>query len=506
MEREGAGGATVDVALELAADGPRLAALVAALRSAIAAGRLPAGSRLPASRTLAGQLALSRGTVVAAYESLIAEGYCEARAGAGTYVVALPFAPGGDRIVPREGSRQAAEATRALVSAWGSALSDATPERRGAVGERFDFSAGSWPDLIPVETLARALRAAMLDVELQPVVDPAGSPRLRQALLATLTRSRGLAARSDQVLVVNGSQQGLDLAARLLLDPGDVVCMEDPGYPRARAVFAAIGARVIATPVDERGLQVDRLPEGPVRLVYVTPSHQYPTGGVLPPERRLALLEWARSRGAWVLEDDYDSEFRYDGPPLPCLQGLDQDGRCLYLGSLSKLLHPALRIGYLVTPERLLSAARLAKNTLDQTTTPILQEALATMFESGDIDAHLRRSLRQAALRRQRLAAACAQYLPAQAHLWPVNGGLHAFVDLDHTSSDRLAVAAERLGVSYVDAARCFDRLESDRAALMLWFGRIPLDLIEPGIARLAQAMRESGEYMSVASGAAQAR
>ncbi len=520
----------MDLALILPLDGPRGTRLVEALREAILSGRLSSGMRLPASRILAAQLGLSRGTVVTAYEELASEGYCESRVGAGTFVAALGLmgadtrgnrggargtttrdgapsmvagahrAPGGTHSHHASGrsehggsaQREPSFASRPRLSAWGERLG-ATPRlQAGEPAIRFDFRSGVSADVLPATTLARALRRSALRLgDESGTGEPAGAMRLRRALVSYLGRARGLRAAPEQVIIVSGSQQGLDLAARLLLDPGDAVCIEEPGYPRARGVFRALGARLQPLAVDRGGMITARLPAGGARMAYVTPSHQYPTGGVLAPDRRLALLGWAGAHDAWVLEDDYDSEFRYGGPPLPCLQGLDRSGRCLYLGSLSKLLHPALRIGYLIVPPALVPAAVAAKSALDSATTPVMQEALADLFESGDIERHLRRASRAYRSRRGRLLTACAAHLPASARLWPVTGGLHAYIEMPDTDPDALYHHAAGLGLALAGAADCFAAPPAG-ARVALWFSRIAPDLIAPGVAALAEAVRRA--------------
>lgn len=501
----------MDLALHLPPDGPRGLRLVEALREAILSGRLPAGSRLPPSRLLAAQLGLARGTVVAAYEELVSEGYCFARVGAGTFVAHLHDNTHGNTErgaqsaaydgYRAQGAAYAAAAASAArqgppdgtqstigLSAWGRRL----VAQHGITHQRarYDFGRGASPAMFPAVALGRALRNAALRLAEQAWPgDPAGSPRLRRALVGYLARARGLRADPAQLLIVGGSQQGVDLAARLLLDPGDRVCMEEPGYPRARESFRALGAALVPVPVDSNGIVTAKLPNEGARLVYVTPSHQYPTGGVLAPDRRLALLAWAEHHGAWVLEDDYDSEFRYTGPPLPCLQGLDQAGRCLYLGTLSKLLHPALRVGYLVVPPELAPAAVAAKHTLDQTTTPILQEAMADLFESGEIERHLRRAGRDYRSRRARLLAACAAELPRDVRLWPVTGGLHAYLEIPGVTAAALHREAARRSLAVYDATECH-MTRPDAATLILWFSRIPPEDITPGIRTLGEAIR----------------
>lgn len=477
----------MDLALILPTDGPRGVRLVAALREAILTGRLPPGSSLPASRALAAQLRIARGTVVAAYEELVSEGYCVARVGAGTFVADLTAQPPSNPTDSIEGTG----AGRSL-SAWGSRLPPPRPSLNGSTPYRYDFRSGVDEQLFPAELIGRALRRATNHLSGGGPGDPNGSIRLRHGLVTTLARARGLRADPSRMVIVSGSQQGLDLASRLLVNPGDVVCVEEPGYARARAVFRALGARLRPVPVDRGGLVTSALPREGARMVYVTPSHQHPTGAVLAPDRRLALLSWANDHGAWVLEDDYDSEFRYGGPPLPCLQGLDTAGRCLYIGSLSKLLHPALRTGYIVAPPDLVSAIIAAKSMLDQTTTPIVQEAMADLYESGEIERHLRRSMRSHRMRRARLLAACEEHLPAEVRIWPVTGGVHAFLEIPGIDAARLFTEAERRGVALIDATDCYEQPPSG-AQIILWFSRIATDQIPAGIAALAQAIRVAG-------------
>ncbi len=469
----------MDFALILPKDGPRTVRLVEALREAILGGRLNPGERLPPTRSLALQLSVSRGTVVEAYEELVSQGYCAARVGAGTFITVTAPTRGLSPAVPP-----------AQLSAWGARLPSPPPETVAEEPIRFDFRAGLDRDTFPAAALGRALRRAAerLGGEYGTGA-PAGSPRLRAALAAYLARARAVRTDPSQVIVVSGTQQGLDLAARLLLDPGDTVVVEDPGYPRALEVFRALGARLLPAPVDRDGLVVSMLPPGGARMVYVTPSHQYPTGAVLSPERRLALLSWAAEHDAWVVEDDYDSEFRYSGPPLPSLQGLDRSGRCLYLGSLSKTLHPALRAGYLVVPPALAAAAVAGKSTLDQATTPVVQEALADLFEAGEIERHLQRAARGYRARRARMLTAFAARLPADVHVWPVTGGLHAFLEIPAAAPAALQARLRAHGIAVIDAADYYQS-PPDGTALVVWFSRITPDRIEPGVAALAAAIR----------------
>ena len=468
----------MDLALHVAPDGPRGQRLLEALREAILSGRIGAGVRLPSSRLLATQLKVSRGTVVAAYDELVSEGYCEARVGAGTFVAIAPPAP-----------PPARPAGDLRLSAWARRLRPRDDDTSEADGDAFDFRSGLAREPFPATALTRALRRAAERVANSPGAgDPAGSPRLRRALVSYLGPARGLRADPSQVIVVNGSQQGIDLASRLLLDPGDRVCMENPGYPRSRAIFEALGARLVPAPVDDAGIVTGALPEDGGALLYVTPSHQYPTGGVLAPERRLQLLAWAEALGVWLLEDDYDSEFRYIGPPLPCLQGLDRAGRCIYVGSLSKLLHPALRLGYIVVPPALVPAAVEVKRAMDMATSPLIQEAVAELFESGEIARHLRRALRAYRRRRAHLVAALAGGLGPGVRVWPVSGGLHVYVEAPEIPPERFFPQARARRLLLVDAADCWLG-PAGGTRLIVWFSRIPVERIAPGIQALREAL-----------------
>lgn len=427
------------------------------------------------------ELSLSRGVVVAAYEELIAEGYCVARTGAGTFVSGGVTAH--DRPMAQEPVRLSAWASRLPASA--AALSAVTQGQ-----PRYDFGSGVAPDGFPGAAFQRAFRRAVDNLAGQRGAgDPAGSLRLRTALASRLARARGLRADPSRFVIVSGSQQGLDLASRLLLEPGDTVAVEEPGYPRARHVFDVLGCRLAPIPVDQHGVDSDALDAHDASMVYVTPSHQYPTGAVLSLERRLALLKYAGAHDAWILEDDYDSEFRYVGPPLPCLQGLDRDGRCVYLGSLSKLLHPALRIGYLVLPPALASIAVAAKGALDQATSPLIQDTLADMFESGESDRWLRHSSRLYRAKRARLIANIPILTAVGATVWPVTGGLHAFVQIPAVDSIRLFAALAERSITVVDGSEAW-LSPSGGASLILWFSRIPLELIGGGLRALACAIR----------------
>ncbi|MBX0326142.1 PLP-dependent aminotransferase family protein, partial [Oscillochloris sp. ZM17-4] len=383
------------------------------IRAAVLDGRLAPGARLPSSRELAAGMGLARSTVVSAFEQLLAEGYLEGRVGAGTFVAtSLPedlLGHGGPPARPPAAHERPAPRR---LSARGAALA-ATPVSASS-GDRVRpraFQVGL-PDIdgFPHATWARlaARRYGSPPPELMAYGDPAGYLPLREAIASHLAAARGVRCDPGQVVVVSGSQQGLDLAARVLLDPGDEAWIEDPGYMGARGALLAAGARLAPVPVDAEGLDVAagaRLaPQS--RLAYITPSHQFPLGVTMSLPRRLALLAWARAAGAWVIEDDYDSEYRYAGRPLAALQGLDGDGRVIYLGTFSKVLFPALRLGYMVVPPDLVPAFVAARALADRHSPGIEQAIVADFLAEGHFARHLRRTRARYAARQAALVEA----------------------------------------------------------------------------------------------------
>jgi GntR family transcriptional regulator/MocR family aminotransferase len=403
---------------------PRLARVTQriceAIKGQIASGLLGPGARLPSTRTLAAEWGVSRTTVTAAYEQLIAEGYLEARQGARTRVAA-DLGPSPARSGPVPPTDQPDQ-----LSAYGRRLS-AFPLPPPAGGDRMvaDFRYGDVAAAdFPVLAWRKAVGGAVLRrQERLRYGDPRGYAPLRAALQGYLWRARGLRCEPDQIIVVSGSQQGLDLCARLLLDPGDHVLMENPGYALARQVFLATGAAVTAVSVDAEGVRTEGLPAA--RLAYTTPSHQFPLGSVLSVGRRRELLVWAQRNGAHVIEDDYDSEFRFDIAPIPPLQAMDDGGRVIYLGTLSKTLAPTLRLGYLVVPPALSAAFAKAKLLADRHASALEQEALADLIGSGAYERHVRRVRRRNADRRAALLAALTDTLGHTVTVAGADAGLH---------------------------------------------------------------------------------
>jgi GntR family transcriptional regulator/MocR family aminotransferase len=475
--------------------------LYQALRGAILAGQLAPGARLPATRVLARELGISRNTVLLAYDQLLAEGYAVGQTGSGTYVAsALP-----DPVFsPRPTARPATSAPvwpLPQLSAYGRRATDTSPvpppgTTPHACALQYDFRYGmpavaEFPHEIWRRVLARRARAASLrSLHYGP---PEGYAPLRQAIAAYLHRARGVVCDAAQIIVVNGSQQALDLVARVLLDPDDSVVIEEPHYQGARQAFLAAGARLLTVPVDTEGLQVTALPDASaaVRLAYVTPSHQFPSGAILSLPRRLALLAWAERVGAYILEDDYDSEFRYTGRPVEAMQGLDRSGRVIYVGTFSKVLFPALRLGYLVLPAPLVAAFTAAKWLTDRHSPTFEQEVLTDFIREGHFERHLRRSRLRNAARRTALLEALATYLDRRVEVSGANAGVHLLLwlhDLAPHQVDTLIDRAAAAGVGLYSVAPYY--LEPPaRAGLLLGYASMTAAEIHAGIRRLATVL-----------------
>ena len=462
----------------------------ASIRDRIASGLLGPGAPLPSTRALAAEWGVSRTTVTAAYDQLIAEGYLEARQGARTRVAPrlgqVPAAP--------EPSRPASAGSGRL-SAYGRRLAAfdlPTPWEGGRMVADFrygDLAAADFPRL----AWRGAVGAALL--RRQPRLrygDPRGSPGLRAALQGYLWRARGLRCDPDRIVVVNGSQQGLDLCARLLLDPGDRAVMENPGYGLARQAFLAAGAEVVPVTVDREGMGTEALPEA--RLAYVTPSHQFPLGSVMTAGRRRELLAWAGRCGAHVVEDDYDSEYRFDIAPIPPLQALDEAGRVIYLGTVSKTLSPTLRLGYLVLPASLVEVFAKAKRLTDRHSPDLEQEALAGLIGSGAYERHVRRVRRRNGERRAALLAALSEHLGDAASVVGADAGLHLVAWLRHVpaAAEGAVVARARaagVGLYPVTPLYAPSSLAGrpDMAGLVMGYA----SLGEPAIERGVRVLRE---------------
>ena len=450
------------------------------IRDAVLDGRLRPGTVLPSSRDLARRLQVSRNTVVTVFERLRAEGFVETRVGAGTFVShgVRPRADGGPRTSPLR--------PRPLWSAF------PEPIDLSARCVEFDFRPGI-PDGIRFPFAAWRARIAR---QFRPhagtgaLIGAAGHPALREAIARHVGVSRGVHTSSGEVLVTSGSQQAINLITRVLLDPGDTVVVEDPGYPLPRRVFQAHGANVVGVDVDDEGLIVDRIPAG-TRLVYVTPSHQYPLGMAMSMARRQALLAWAERADAAIIEDDYDSEFRYGGRPLETLHGLDGSGRVLYVGSFSKSLLPTLRLGFLIAPEPVHSALRKAKQLADWHTALPEQQALAEFIDDGLLAQHIRRMRRIYAQRHARIVEVLTRDFGATLSPVTAEGGLHltaVLADASPGADVELGERASRQGVAVLPLSYHYVG-STARSGFLLGYGAIDTAHIEEGLRRLGSCL-----------------
>jgi GntR family transcriptional regulator/MocR family aminotransferase len=468
--------------------GPLSRQVYGGLRRAVLDGALRVGDRLPSTRDLAEQLGVSRTVVVTAFDQLLAEGFVEGRVGSGTYVATevRPSRAGA-------GARRAASAAATVrLSRFGAfaAAAAATVEfpARGRRAPRYDFAYGrSDVERFPFEVWRRLLarRARALSVRQLDYGPPAGSPALCQAIAGHLGRARAVVCEPEQVIVVNGSQQALDLIARVLVEPGDRVLIEEPSYQGTREILRAARARLLPIAVDRDGIDPRALPDA-ARLAVVTPSHQFPTGAVLSLARRLELLSWARRAEAVIVEDDYDGEFRYAGRPLESLQGLDREGRVVYVGTFSRTVFSALRIGYLVVPKGLIGAFAAAKWLCDRHTATLEQETLAAFIEQGHYERHLRRVRRQNAATRDALLAAIDQHLANRVEVTGGDAGAHVVVwPTRKVSEDSLVAAAAEREVGVYGVGRYYQR-KAPRPGLLLGYSRMNANDVREGVRRLA--------------------
>jgi GntR family transcriptional regulator / MocR family aminotransferase len=447
------------------------------VRAAILDGRLRRGDQLPPSCELAPRLGVARNTVAIAYAWLGAEGLVSGRAGAGSFVAGGPAA-----VRPRRATAPAAIVPRRL---W-ARLDDPTPVLEDSP---FNFRVGvSDPALFPYDTwrrlMSRQLRPRVLSAAYG---DAAGHPALRAAAARHAYASRGLGAEADDVLVTQGAQHALDVIGRVLLEPGARVAVEDPGYPAARVLFESLGAAVVGVPVDAEGLDVGALPAD-AKLVYVTPSHQFPLGVTMSHARRLALLEWANRRNAVVIEDDYDSEFRFGGRPLETLHALDRSGRVVYVGTFSKVLLPALRLGFAVAPFSLRRALAAAVRVSSAYAHWPAQGALAAFLDGGLLARHVRRARRSYAARHLLVAGALTGDLSRWLELIPSSTGLHLCGKLRAPwgvgSEGEVWSRARAQGVRFDRLSR-FACARPGRAGVVLGYGAIAEGRIDEGLSRL---------------------
>ncbi|GIH95084.1 PLP-dependent aminotransferase family protein [Planobispora siamensis] len=491
----------MDFHVGLTGRGDLTARIYRELREAVLDGRLRPGERLPPTRELAGRLGVARNTVAAAYDRLSAEGFLTGRVGAGTFVCAQPLtrarprnAPPGAGVRPR--AVWEAISAEPVPTGGDARLGDAAGTGPGdAAGVVYDFRAGSPdPGLFPLETwrrlVTRELRRSA--VGSAQYAGPAGHAGLREAIARHTGASRAVRAGADDVIVTQGAQQALDLVGRVLIEPGDRVAVEEPGYPPARLLFRSLGARVTGVPVDAGGLRVADLPRD-ARLVYVTPSHQFPLGTPMSLSRRAALLEWAERNDAVVIEDDYDSEYRFAGRPLEALQGLDRCGRVVYVGSFSKTLLPALRLGFLVAPASLRPALHAARMLTGWHGDPAPQAALAGFIEEGLLARHVRRTTREYAGRHAMITGALRDRFADWLRPVPSAAGLHLCARLApdaRVDLETVIARARGAGVA-VESLSAYCGETPAQAGLVIGYGGVRPAAIGEGLRRLARCFAD---------------
>jgi GntR family transcriptional regulator/MocR family aminotransferase len=472
--------------VDRAAAAPVFRQIYLQLRSAILLGTLRPATKLPSTRELAAQLGVSRSAVVSAFEQLLAEGYAAGRKGAGTYIASdLP-----EPFEPIHGRKKRPVSVAKRAASWRdlggfvdvTAQSDERPFNlaRTLVDAR---TAELWRKLS-----ARSLRS--FGRHHLGYGDPHGMPELRKSVCDYLQAARAVRCEPEQIVITSGTQQAVDIVIRVMQGPAKEVWVEDPGYSLTRLALAAAGAKVRPIPVDRFGIDVaEGIRRAPrARAVFITPSHQFPKGVVLSMARRLELLAWARESGAWIVEDDYASEFRYGGRPLASLQGLDEAERVIYIGTLNKALFPGLRLGYAVVPPSLVPAFVTARYLMDRQPSSLCQEVAAAFMAEGHFAAHIRRMRELYREQRDTLVAAVKRRLGDHLSVDPPDQGMHLVAYMRRGLSD---VAIERAARQHGVIVRAMSRLYVEapaQSALILGFSGYPRQIIAPAIARLARA------------------
>lgn len=479
--------------------------LVQGIRRAILEGRLKAGEKLPASRTLAKSLNVSRFTVTQSYEQLIGEGYLETLGGSGTYI--SPQIP--DRWLQSELQESSdsysfplsnGQKTKSpILSQYGKSLisidSLQVSEPEGTISFRYGNPAIAH---FPIQQWRRLIGRYCHNSPdlLNYPADSAGYFPLREAIANYLGRSRAVRCTPEQVIIVNGSQQALNLIARLTLEPKDWIAVEDPGYLGARHCFTSQSVNLEAIPIDSEGLDVDFLArcDRNFKLVYVTPSHQFPTGVTLSLKKRIALLQWAQTTKTLIVEDDYDSEYRYESQLIPALQGMDRSQSVIYLGTFSKTMFPSLRIGYLVVPPSWISYISKAKWLCDRSTSLLEQYALTDWINEGHFERHLRKMRQLYNLRRQVLIAAFAKHFGGdRVTILGANAGIHVMARIATDIPDSIIVKkAAAVGVGLVSARKYYLN-PSHQGEFIFGYAQLEQVQIEQGVIKLAEIFKNEG-------------
>lgn len=448
--------------------------LYSAIARLISSRGLPAGAQLPSTRALAADLGLGRNTIVAVYDQLVTEGYLLNHRGSPPTVVDLPaFSPRPGPAVISGENRPLSERGRELL---GQPIHHGSPGRQAfhpGMPDARSFPFGVWAKLL-------AQRAAFAGDKLFGTYDVNGLPALREAIAGYLASARGISCRPDQIVVTTGAQAAFDLLARILLDPGDAVWMEEPGYYGAKAAFNVAGAHILPLAVDLQGWRF-AAPPPKTRLIYVTPACQHPLGITMPVEQRLSLFDVAERFDSWIIEDDFDGEYRFVGRPVPALQSMDASGRVIYVGTFAKLLFPALRLGFIVLPAALQKGFVNALSTTGQFAPLLLQAGLADFIMQGHMSRHLKRMRRLYAARRQAFLAICADHLGTDMEILPCEAGIQL-------------VGRLRPGLEDVEAARALAEVGVNVTPMSKYFQQSPtMQGLVMGYAACDQAQTSAG-------------
>jgi GntR family transcriptional regulator / MocR family aminotransferase len=479
------------IALDHQSETPLYQQLYDELRQAILNGRLLPRQRLPSTRAIARSLSISRTTATQSYDRLQSEGYLETIVGAGTYVCAqLP-----DDLIQSISIPTLSPSPPLTVplSRYGATLAQTpfTLQSEPALPISFRYGRPALTEF-PLQLWRKLLsRRCCADSDwLNYATDFQGYFPLRQAIAQYLRRYRAVQCQPEQIVMTNGTQQGLDLIMRLLMEVNDGMAIEDPGYLSARRIFQSHGAKLIPIQVDASGIRVEQLAQSSsIRLVYVTPSHQFPTGATLSLPRRLELLTWAQQTGALILEDDYDSEYRYGDRPIPALQGLDQSQSVLYLGTFSKVLFPALRIGYLVLPPTLVALFAQAKWLSDRQLPTLEQQVLTDFITEGHLESHVRKMRSRYDRCRQVLVQELSTQFGDRVAIFGEKAGIHLMVHLQtHLSDQEITARAANVGVGLMSARSQYLDLGVN-GEFIFGYGELSEIQIQTGIQRLAQAI-----------------
>ncbi len=473
------------------------------IRRSILSGRLPAGQRVPSTRALSESLGISRATVTLAYDYLLDEGYLQSSLGSGTYVCRqLPdelLKPAVSSRAPGKRTKTTEELKVKGLSRYGGFLKDRPWLEVTGEEPEIQFSFGR-PDIhaFPLREWQQLMNHHLKERKFSLLDNPsnaAGYLPLREAIAEHLAKARALRCSAKQIIIVNGSQQAIDLVNRLFVDRGDFVGIEEPGYMGAKKAFEVQGAKLVGFPVDSQGLMVDKLrdPSLPaLKLLYVTPSHQFPTGVVLSLPRRLELIARARQTGMVIVEDDYDSEYRYTGRPVPALAGLEHGESVIYIGTFSKVLFPALRLGYLVVPNTMAELFARAKWLCDRHSPLLEQQVLADFISTGQFERHVRKMRRLYEERRKHVISALRSSFANTIEILGDNAGINILVRFRRPVDDEITLkAARELGVGLIRTSN-FYLQQPPGGEFLLNYGGLSHEEIEEGIRRLAVAVAYS--------------